>query len=352
MRILSRYLSSVVAGSILLVLMVIVSMDVLAAVIDGAGEIKGDYTFVEVLKYVGTTLPGRIYENIPLSALIGCLIGLGILAGNSELVVMRAAGVSLLRMVSFVLRPVLTIIIFGVLLGEFAVPYTDQLAEGRKMLLRGEQERIASASGLWNREGSEFIHINVVLPNGKLFGVTRYRFDEGRIEQVSFSTEARYLGDHWLEEEGRVTRFVDERAETDTFVTRRWNSDLAPDLLRLVSMPPASLSMANLYDYAAFLEGQEQDATNHWLAFWRKAMQPLTTISLVLVAVSFIFGPLREATMGFRIFAGVIIGIAFNTSQQFLGPASLVYGFEPFLAVLLPVLLCALVGLWLLRRAA
>jgi len=74
-------------------------------------------------------------------------------------------------------------------------------------------------------------------------------------------------------------------------------------------------------------------------------------MALVLVAVSFIFGPLRDGTLGFRIFAGVLVGIAFRTSQDLLGPASLVFGFAPVYAALLPLLGCMLGGLLLLWRA-
>ena len=55
--------------------------------------------------------------------------------------------------------------------------------------------------------------------------------------------------------------------------------------------------------------------------------------------------------MGFRIFAGVIVGIVFRTSQDLLGPSSLVFGFSPLYAALAPVAVCILVGLLLLSRA-
>ena len=55
--------------------------------------------------------------------------------------------------------------------------------------------------------------------------------------------------------------------------------------------------------------------------------------------------------MGFRIFAGVIVGIVFRTSQDLLGPASLVFGFAPVYAALGPILLCVAAGLLLLARA-
>ena len=68
------------------------------------------------------------------------------------------------------------------------------------------------------------------------------------------------------------------------------------------------------------------------------------------IPISFIFGPLREGTMGFRIFAGVIVGIVFRTSEDLLGPASLVFGFPPLYAAVTPIIVCLLAGLLMLRK--
>lgn len=353
MKQLSRYVGVFVLGSIALVLTVVLGLDIIAALIDGLEDINNDFQFPDVLYHIWLTLPARIYQHLPFASLIGCLMGLGVLAGNSELVVMRAAGVSLLRITGFVVRPVLLVIVIGAILGDFVVPYTDQLAESRKMLLRGERDSLVTTSGVWNREGNEFIHLNAVYPNGRLFGVTRYRFDEQRqIESVSFSAQATYFDDHWIEEQGVITQFNEDNTETDKFVTRRWESGLSPDLLQLVSMAPESLPMLKLYGYAKYLDQQGQTSSTYWLAFWTKALQPLTVLGLVLIAVSFVFGPLREATMGYRIFSGVVVGIVFQTLQQLLGPSSIVFGFSAFWAVMMPALISALLGLILLRRAA
>ena len=101
-----------------------------------------------------------------------------------------------------------------------------------------------------------------------------------------------------------------------------------------------------------YLDEQQIDNGEYQLAFWRKVFQPLAGIALVLVAASFVFGPLREATTGYRVFMAVIVGIVFNTGQDLLGPSSLVFGFQPWLAILLPIVIYGLVGLFLLRRAA
>lgn len=353
MQHLSRYVATSVLGAIALVLLVIVALDAIGAVIDGVGDVAHNYTFNQVLIYVAMTLPGRIYEHLPISSLIGCLIGLGVLANNSELVVMRAAGVSILRIVWMVIRPVLWLILFGLLLGEYLVPYADQYAESRRMLLKGGESAQETDSGFWNKEGHDFMHFNAVYPGGVLFGVTRYRFnDEHRLLQASFSERATFQGEYWLEERGVVTRFLDDRTETDSFVTREWRTDLSPELLNLIVFPPESLAIRSLYNYSEYLEEQGQEASKYQLAFWKKALQPFTIVSLVLIAVSFVFGPLRQVTMGYRIFAGVVVGLVFRTIQDLLGPASVVFGFSPFLAVTLPALVCVLIGLWLLRRTA
>lgn len=353
MRQLSLHVGKTVFASILVVLLVVLAIDVIASVVDGLGEIRNQYRFTNVLLNTLLTLPGRIYSNIPFATLIGSLVGLGILAGNSELVVMRAAGVSLLRITGFVFKPVLLVILIGAVLGEYLVPFTDQWAQSLKLMLRGDQESVSAHSGVWNREGQEYMHFNAVYPNGKLIGVTRYRFDEERnLQEASFSARATYLDSHWLEEEGQITRFFEDRTETEQFITRRWETELSPDLLTLVLMPPQSLAITKLYRYGQYLDVQGQKSGAYWLAFWNKALQPLVIMALVLIAVSFVFGPLREATMGYRIFSGVVVGIVFQTSLEMLGPSSLVFGFSPFWAVMAPVAACILVGLMLLRRAA
>ncbi|WP_439135498.1 LPS export ABC transporter permease LptG [Pseudomaricurvus sp.] len=352
MRKLNNYIARTVIGAVGMVLLVIVSLDAIAALVDQLGELEGDYDFIQALIYVGYTLPGRIYENIPFSALVGCLVGLGILAGSSELVVMRAAGVSLAQITWAVMKPVLLFIALSIGLGEYVTPLTDQIAESGRAIAQGDKKALESRHGLWNRDGNEFTHINAVLPNGRLYGVTRYQFDaDGKLIASSFADTAMFRKDHWVEEDGQESLISDEGVETHTYHSRRWSTSLSPELLNVLVLEPDALSIQNLYSYSSYLEQQGIDNNQYQLAFWKKLLQPLATASLVLIAVSFIFGPLREVTMGYRIFTGVIVGIVFRMSQDLLGPSSLVFGFPPLLAVLVPLLICAGIGIYLLRKA-
>jgi lipopolysaccharide export system permease protein len=55
--------------------------------------------------------------------------------------------------------------------------------------------------------------------------------------------------------------------------------------------------------------------------------------------------------MGFRVFTGLIVGLLFKYMQDLLGPTSIVFGFNPVLAILVPILINGAIGVWLMRRA-
>ncbi|WP_323847050.1 LPS export ABC transporter permease LptG [Microbulbifer magnicolonia] len=352
MRRLDLYIARTIALAVGAVLLVILGLDLIFAIVDQLGELEGDYQFADAVQYVAWTLPDRIYEQLGFSALVGCLVGLGTLAGTSELTVMRAAGVSIGRITWAVMKPVLLLIVLGMALAEFVIPKTNQVAESRKAMALGELEASGLEQGLWLRDGGEFVHFNAALPDGVLYGITRYRFGEDReLQRVEFSERGRFDGEQWLLENSRATTFGADRSMSEITPRSEWQTDILPELFALVVPLPSDLSPRNLWSYGKFLDRKGEDSSRYWLQFWKKMLQPLTIASLVMVAISFIFGPLREVTTGLRVFTGVIVGIVFQTLQDMLGPSSLVFGFPPFIAVLLPILLCFAVGWLLLKRA-
>ncbi len=352
MKKINSYIAQSVTAAIFLVLLVIVSLDFISELVDQLGRVRADYTFQEAFIYSGLSVPSSVYDFLPLSCLVGCLIGLGVLASTSELTVMRAAGVSILRIIWAVMRPILMYIALGVFLGEYITPITDQYRESRKAIMLGHQSALQGQRGVWNREGNEFMHFSAVLPNGKLFGITRLQFaDDGRLLSSTYVESAIFQEKDWFQKNGVSSRIGGGKIETSEFRTSYWRTEVSPKILDVLVLPPEDLPMKRLYSYANYLERQDQDAQEYRLAFWKKALQPLATLSLVMIAISFIFGPLRQVTMGFRIFTGVMVGILFRTSQDLLGPSSLIFGFSPLIAVLAPVLVCMFIGLILLRRS-
>ena len=294
MRRIDGYVMRTVGGAMFLVMVVVLSLDLIFAFIAELEDTRNDYQTLEALWYVFLTLPRRIYDYLPLGAFMGCLVGLGSMASSSELTVIRAAGVSLKRIVWSAMKPALVVVILGVLIGEYVAPPAERVAQSDKAI---------------------------------------------------------YQGDYWLLEKVRTTEFEEDRTTRSEKQALRWDTGLSPSVLSVLIVKPENLSMTGLFTYARYLGEQDLNASRYWLAFWKKALMPLGTAVMVLVAISFIFGPLRSVTMGFRVFTGLLVGLLFKYMQDLLGPMSLVYGFNPMLAVLVPIAVNAVVGAILMRRA-
>jgi lipopolysaccharide export system permease protein len=352
MRRLDRYIVANVAAAMLLVMLIVLSLDVMFAFIAEMDELAGNYQVVEALLFVLTTLPRRIYDYMPLAAFMGCLVGLGAMAKNSELVVLRAAGVSTGRIVISAMKPAVVVVIISLLIGEYVAPFTERIAQSQRAIQQGASENTVVQSGLWHREGSVFMHFNAVEPNGVLHGVSLQYYDSAKqLTLARFAERAIYQRDSWQLEQVVETRFDQGRVASASIAAMEWQTELSPSLLSVLMLKPDNLSISGLYAYASYLQEQDLNASEYMMAFWKKVLQPLTTGVLVLVAISFVFGPLRSVTMGFRVFSGVLVGLLFKYAQDLLGPSSLVFGFNPVYATLIPVIICFIAGIYLLRRA-
>ena len=203
-----------------------------------------------------------------------------------------------------------------------------------------------------------FCDFDQVSQGGVIEGVKHYDFDAGNhLRRSMFAVRGVYHDVHedekyWLLEDVTMTYIEKESTSVAHLPSLRWDTDLAPDLIRAEQLiKPDKMSITELNSKIAYLNAQGLNSGKYELGFWRKVLQPLATVGLVFVAISFIFGPLRESTMGMRVVTGLVIGIVFKFLQDLLSPASLVFGFAPVVAILAPIILCFLVGYLLLRRA-
>ena len=353
--ILDRYIGRVIFMSILLCELTLVG---LAALIKYVEQLKavgeGNYDMLNALYYVLLSMPKEAVLFFPLAALLGGLIGLGQLATSSELVVMQAAGRSKISIVMAALKTAIPLMLLVGLMGEYVAPAAKRMADDIKAGAMSEGRLTVSAYGVWARDGNNFVNINGVRNDGALTGITLYRFTPSRnLIDVVQAKEGVFEDHHWLLKQVHITRFDDPtRIQDEEHAQMAWQSELTPKQLGVVSIDPENLPISGLRDYIGYLDANKQDAGRYKLEMWRKLLSPLSVVAMILLASSFIFGPLRSVTLGQRVFTGVLVGFVFRIAQDLLGPSSLVFGFSPLLAVVVPAGICALAGFFLLRRAA
>lgn len=349
---LSRYIARHVLGAVSLVLLIIVAINLLALVVDETQDIEGGYGFLEMLWYATCRVPGFVVENVPFACLVGSIAGLGVLAGNNELTIFRSGGVSVIAIVAMVVQPVLLVIVFGFGISQVS-PGVDRYAEIYREALMDKDAyyRNQNRKAVWSKEGSSFVRFNNVQPDGRVYGLTRYEFGQQKqLVSAQYAREASYIDDGWLLESVETTRFQLTRTEVLKEESTFWKTPMSPDILVLITNDPENLTLQELWRYIAYLGEEGLDDRKHWLVLWQRVLQPLVIFGLVMVAISFVFGPLREATMGSRIFAGVVFGVVFKMASDVLAESSIVFRFDPLLAVMLPVVICVLLGAVLLVR--
>ena len=350
---LSRYLGRTLAAATLLASAGIVGLFAVFTFLEQLEDVGQGYSLWQALAYVGYSLPRMFCETVPYATLIGSLTGLGLLAGNSELIVMRAAGVSVWQIGWHAMKPALVFVLAALALGETLLPGFERSA--RLLKEQATETDITPRGGFWHREGRRYTHLRTVRIDGELRQIYQYRLGEdGALLQTLWAERARYdaAAGHWLLRKVTLTDLGDGQSVPRTLPTLAWKTRLTPENLNAeLLVDPARMSIRELSGKISQLQTQGLNAGDFQLGFYLRLFQPLACLGLVLVGISFVFGPLREATMGRRIVIGVMVGLLFKLAQDLLSPASLVFGFPPALAILLPVLACIAAGAALLWRA-
>lgn len=347
MKILPLYITKNILQTTGLVLLVFVGLQLLIMFIAELNYIgSGHYGLWQAVCFIILDFPEQFYQLFPMAALLGCLLGLGALASHSELIVMRASGISIGKIVQSVLVAVCVMVLVITLIGEVIAPYATRQANQYKAIALSGGQALPTIHGLWVRNQNTFIHIKDVLPGGVLHGVTRYRFDKAHhLKEASFAKTAEYKQHAWYLYQMVASFLSTQTVHAQHIAKMRWHIHLNPTLLTMSKRDPASMDLFALQHYIHYRVRNGLNANNFKLAFWQRLMQPLATLVMMLLAIPFIFGPLRNVSIGLRLMTGIMLGFSFYLVNQFFGPMSMVYQFPPFLAAILPIAVFAAVGL-------
>lgn len=353
MSILDWYIARIIAATSALSLMILVGLSSMLKFVQQLKSVgHGSYELVDAGLYVLLMMPRDIELFFPMAALLGALIGLGMMASSSELVVMQAAGISRFQIIVSVMKTAVPLMLLIMALGEWGAPWSEQTARNLRAQAISGGSLIKASHGLWAKDGERFVHIGEVEDIGNLRDVSYYDFnDKLELELMVNADTATFNKGEWLLKDVKRTYFQASRIEVEQFGELNWKSTLTPDKLGVVTVKPESLSVAGLSSYLDYLDANKQDPSRYELAFWRKLLQPLTIAVMMLLALSFIFGPLRSVSMGARLVMGVVTGFAFHLANAAFGPISLVYNLPPILGALLPSLLFFTAATYLLNRA-
>ena len=236
MKLLDRYIRQSVLGGTVLVLAVLLALFSFISFIgemDTVGQVH--YGIVQAAGFVMLMMPRQAYQLLPVAALLGSLIGLGMMASHNELVVMRATGVSLLRIVGSVLKAALILMLAMIVLSEYVAPASELYAREMRSEALTTNTAQRTREGFWTRNGNNFINVRTVLSKGVLGYVQIYEFDNvQRLRRITQARSARYAQTTWTLSNVVRTEFLADRVKTVHLRQMEWRSLLNPRLLDVI----------------------------------------------------------------------------------------------------------------------
>jgi lipopolysaccharide export system permease protein len=382
MNTLRRYLGREVAqatGFVLLALLSIFAFFDVVAQLDDVGQ--NGYTLRAALIFVLLSQPSRVYELMPIAALIGTIYALSKLASSSEFTIMRVSGMSTRRLAVWVSYVGVALVAATYLMGEIVAPPLERLARQVRIQATGAGIATEFRSGAWARDivkddaGNvqrlRFVNVRVVRPDTSTALWRIFDFDaEYRLRSIATAESGTYLaptadaGGAWLLKDVVETRIPAVVRDDDTPSAegtqilrepqRRWESELSPEIFGVLLVSPERMSVVALAQYVRHLAENRQRTDRYEIAFWNKIFYPLAILVMMALALPFAYLHVREGSVSLKIFTGVMIGVAFYMLNKLFAHLGLLNTWPPIVVAALPSLVVLGVALgtlyWVERR--
>lgn len=378
MKVLTRYVAKEVLIATLFVLVALVALIAFFDLVSQARNIGNRYSISMALFLTMLKLPSRLYEVMPIAALLGAVYTMSRLASNSEFTIMRVAGLSPFRLAGMMTVPALILIAMTYCLGEWLTPAADMMSNdmdnilfNRKLSARGY------SSGVWVKDNVKeqqnagqatvrFVNVhNLIAGEHSRTGAWRvFEFDkDGSLIRVLHAPEANYIsGRGWHLKDAKVETLpkithdetpMVEKSSARKDVDLMLPSEMRPEILGVLTIKPERMGISDLWQYIAHLKETRQTSDRYQVALWSKVFYPLAIFVMLAVAMPFAYLNTRSGGVSIKIFAGLMIGISFYALNNIFSFLGVLNTWHPMVVAVVPtsvMLICAAVALWLLER--
>lgn len=378
MKVLTRHVAKEVLIATLFVLVALVALIAFFDLVSQARNIGNRYSISMALFLTMLKLPSRLYEVMPIAALLGAVYTMSRLASNSEFTIMRVAGLSPFRLAGMMTVPALILIAMTYCLGEWLTPAADMMRNdmdnilfNRKLSARGY------SSGVWVKDNVKeqqnagqatvrFVNVhNLIAGEHSRTGAWRvFEFDkDGSLIRVLHAPEASYIsGRGWHLKDAKVETLpkithdetpMVEKSSARKDVDLMLPSEMRPEILGVLTIKPERMGISDLWQYIAHLKETKQTSARYQVALWSKVFYPLAIFVMLAVAMPFAYLNTRSGGVSIKIFAGLMIGISFYALNNIFSFLGVLNTWHPMVVAVVPtsvMLICAAVALWLLER--
>ena len=345
MKIKDRYIANTLLTYSIVVLLVwlsIYSFFNFLAELNTVGTVN--YTILEAFKYIVLQLPEVAYDQVSPVILLGCVLGMGHLATTGQLIILRASGTSILKITWLTLKNAIIFLILITMIGELVAPSLTTYAENERANALGQNSLSSSQDGFWIRDGDNFINVKNNV-DGRVFNditVIEVNNESNEIERVVNSKSAIFDGQNINMESTNIFSINSSNLFDDIALKERnlYKKRVAfdQDLIDSLEKEPKDLTTFTILKQIQFLTDNKLRAEVFEVELYKRLVKPITLIAMILLAMLFIFGSTRDATLGRKIFFGVAIGLSFELISRIGGALALSFDLNPLLTTFVPAM--------------
>ncbi len=351
MKIRDRYIAKTLLTYTIIVLVVwisIYSFFNFLAELNSVG--KAEYTILSAFTYIVLQLPEVAYRQASPIILLGCILGMGHLATTGQLLIFRVSGASILKITLLTLKNSLIFFLFFIFIGEFLAPTSSSFAESSRSNALGNSGASISQEGFWIRDGDNFINVKKNIDGTLFSGITVIEVNSSnKIERVIKSENALFDGNS-LDMSGSEIFSIDGSSFFDGISLKERNSynktvSFDQGLIESLEKEPKDLSTWTLIKQIRFLSDNKLRSGVFEVELYKRLIQPVTLIAMILLAMLFIFGSTRDVTLGRKIFFGLALGLSFEMLSRIASAMALSFDLNPFMSSILPSIIVMAVSL-------
>ncbi len=318
--------------------------------------IKYQAQFLLIFEYLLYKIPEVIFQwTLPYAVLLSTLLTLGTFSRHSEIIAMKAGGVSLYRITVPLFIIVLLISFLCFLGNEYLVPLTNQ--KTRHLLSvkvrKEEQTSYFKNYKIWYRGKHGIYNIQLLdAKEKKLKGVTLYQLDgQFRCIRRIDAREARWADGKWELYQGAIREFKEGIAiQTISFTQQEFDLQEGWEAFQKTERKAEEMSYTELRNYIQRIQASGYDTTRYLTDLYSKLSYPFLNLIMVLIGIPFALKTGRSGgialSIGISVIIGFLYGMIFYVFVSF-GRSGVL---PPILSAWTPTVLFGLTGIFTLMN--
>ncbi|AIT08916.1 permease [Candidatus Francisella endociliophora] len=285
-------------------------------------------------------LPGILYTLLPACAMVGALMGLSLLANNSEIIILRSSGRSTLQISKGVIIVGFIGCAVTMVFGGYIAPTLQKLADTNIVSY--------NTHNMWLKTSDGIMNIATINPKNKTANnIRKFILEDNKVDEIRYAERAKYTHDAKADVfDISTVKFPTKDGQKHINVEKHipkasWSNPIPISIAQVITINDNDYLNFNQLSKYMFSKSQAKDASLS-LKFWQEVFQPISLMILILLSVPLSIGSTRSSTLIIKLLLGAFFGFSFFIVNQIFGPIALIMHIPPIFGAAGPTI-CALI---------